>query len=48
MADREYMRKLLDEVLGAERNKLPDQSGDFGLKYSDDAVRPSASLYLSF
>lgn len=38
MADREYMRKLLDEVLGQERNKLPDQSGDYGVKFTDDNV----------
>jgi hypothetical protein len=38
MADREFMRKMLDEVMGPERNKLPDQSGDFGVKFSDPQV----------
>lgn len=32
------MRKLVDEVLGADRNKLPDQSGDFGIKFHDEQV----------
>lgn len=39
MADREYMRKLLDEVMGSDRNKLPDQSGTFGVKFTDETVR---------
>lgn len=38
MADREYMRKLIDEVLGADRNKLPDQFGEFGIKFTDNSV----------
>ena len=38
MADREYLRKLVDEVLGADRNKLPDQFGEFGVKFTDDRV----------
>lgn len=38
MADREFMRKLVDEVLGAERNKLPDQSGDYGIRFTDENV----------
>lgn len=32
------MRKLIDEVLGSDRNKLPDQSGDFGVKFTDERV----------
>lgn len=33
------MRKLVDEIMGPERNKLPDQSGDFGVKFHDEQVR---------
>ena len=40
MADREYMRKLVDEVLGADRNKLRDQSGDYGVRFTDENVPP--------
>lgn len=32
------MRKLLDEVMGSDRNKLPDQTGSFGDKFTDENV----------
>ncbi len=38
MGDREFMRKMLDEVLGADRNKLPDQSANEAIQLYDQRV----------
>jgi len=38
MSDREFARKLLDELLGPDRNKLSDQGGGFGINFEDEAV----------
>ncbi|PJF19423.1 putative Ras-like protein Rab-18 [Paramicrosporidium saccamoebae] len=48
MADREFMRKMLDEIMGPERNKLPDQSGDFGVKFNDPNVRQLGNIALLY
>ncbi len=31
-------RKILDELMGPERNKMPNEKGSFGIKYSDPDV----------
>lgn len=34
----ELARKILDELLGPERNKMPNEKGSFGVKFYDPDV----------
>ena len=42
----ELARRLLDELMGPERNKLPHEKGYFGVRFSDPEVKKLTSCLL--
>ena len=35
----ELARRILDELMGADRNKMPNEKGSFGVKFYDSQVK---------
>ncbi len=44
----ELARRILDELMGPERNKMPNEKGSFGVKFSDPDVRSALEKKLVF
>jgi hypothetical protein len=42
----ELARRVLDELMGPERNKMPNEKGSFGVRFTDREVS-NQSLELS-
>jgi len=35
----ELARRILDELMGPERNKMPNEKGSFGVRFTDPDVK---------
>lgn len=35
----ELARRILDELMGPERNKMPNEKGSFGVRFTDPEVQ---------
>lgn len=44
----ELARRLLDELMGPERNKMPNEKGSFGVRFSDPDVIKITTSYAFF